>query len=343
MKNLFLTLIWLSGLTLLPFSAAFAKSGEPPVHPELTHWFDQWVAQVNHLSGRADSLKTEVQQQAAIQTFFVSDDVQIPDLNQPIDLYAANPLRTTVRQWVTKLADTYWQDAFQFHINSELTAEQVRIMGEEDQKTILKVTVPVSIQGIFRASRQSHRLSDEWVFELEATLDQQTYSAVRIRSVRRSGKPLNMPGLTNDKVVGYHDQLLQGLVSLLGDTTNQARDLAQLRQLLPADSVTVVTSQRSDKLTLNQLAALRLPVQQVAQCRIQSFNMSYCDDFFRNPDGSYVGQLTALEEVSIVRNNLQWYRHQRTDVIPVSHQQVQENKPLVTLSRVVVTWDTPQR
>ena len=340
MKKLFLFLICLGWLG--PWSVGTA-SGQPAVHPELTRWFDQWAVQVNHLSGRTDSVKTGVQQQAALQAFLVADTVTMPDITEPAELYAVHPVRTTVQEWTKKLAATFWEDVFQFHLNSELQPEQVRVMGEDQQKTLLEVTISVSLQGIFRANRQPHRLSDEWVFELEATPEQQAYSHVRIRGIRRSGKPIVLPGLTNDKVVDYHDQLRQGLVSLLTDSTRRTSDLAQLRSLLPTDSVTVVRGQRADKLTLNQLASLRLPTQQVAQCRIESFDVAYCDDFFRNADGSYVGQQTALEGVSVVMNNLRWYRKQRTDVIPISHQQAQENKPLVTLSQVVVTWEAAQK
>ncbi|ADB42423.1 hypothetical protein [Spirosoma linguale] len=310
--------------------------------PELINWLKAWEQQVNRLSYRVDSTERHIREQTLLAAFQHTDTLSIPDLRQPLAVYRHTLPRVTVSTWITGLANSFWEDAFLFRVHPVGDGRQLRTLGRSRQKVQLQLPVQVNLSGILHDSQQPHHLRDEWYMVLEATNQKGIYQDFQIRSIQRIDKPVEVPNLTIGRLVDYEQQLEQNLIRILADPTRQGEALLKLQQLIPSDSVRVLTSQKSDALLLGDLLTLKLPVTTVARCRVVSFDISYCDNFFQQPDQSFVGQLTVLEGVSPAMSDATLFRHRRNDIIPVTASQVDWGEPVVTLSNVVISWENQQ-
>ncbi|GAA4409218.1 hypothetical protein GCM10023187_32200 [Nibrella viscosa] len=302
----------------------------------VANWFKAWESRVNQLSSRVDQGATGSRQQAALQGFFVADTVQVPDLSQPALLYQHLTPHTTAGNWIGTLPGRFWEDVFVFRVNPY----QLRVVDRKRNRVRLEVTAKVALTGVFRDSRQQHHLQDDWVFLVEANAHQKTYTQPLIRSIRRSNLPVELPGLTVARVAGYHDQLQHWLVRFLADSSGRDEAHTRLRQLMRSDTILIATNRAIDTLTLDELPALRLRPEALAYFRVQSFDMSYCDEYLPNPDRVLVGRQITLEGITLSIGSQQLYQRRHTDAVRFPEHQT---GPWAQVSNVIINWTQPEK
>lgn len=333
-------MVWVLVYGWISLATAWAAPHKPAgvviIDAAVANWLKTWENRVNRLSDRVDSTETTSRQQAALTVFFVADTVRIPDLRQPAVIYQHVVPAVSARTWIGGFSNLFWEDVFQFRIDPTRS----RVVEKKRNRVQLEVTVWVELSGIRNEGRQPHHLRDEWVLTVDATVAKKTYQDLAIRSIRRKGGPVELPGLTIAKVAGYHDQLQHWFVRFLADSTHRTEARQQLKQLMRSDTILVTTDGKVDTLTLDQLLTFRLNPAAVAHFQVQSFDMEYCDEFLQNPDKVLVGQLITLEGVTVSTENQQLYRRRRTDAVPFPQSQP---GPWAQASNVTVNWNKPHQ
>ncbi|RRB00101.1 hypothetical protein [Larkinella rosea] len=335
-KTLILILlgIWISLAT--GWATPQKPSGIVLMDSAVTNFLKRWENRVNRLSNRVDSAEINNRRQAALTGFFIADTVQIPDLRQPAVIYRHTIPQVSARNWVGGFSNLFWEDVFQFKINPS----RMQVVAKKRNRVQLEVTVFVELTGIRNEGRQPHHLRDAWVLTLEAKAMKSAYRDLAIRSIRRLGGPVELPGLTLAKVADYHDRLQHWFVRFLADSSQRTEARWHLKELMRSDTVLVRIDEKTDTLTLDQLLQLKLRTESVARFQVQSFDMEYCDEFLRNPDNVLVGQLILLEGITVSADNQQLYQRRRTDAVPFpSH----HSGRWAQVSNVTVNWNKPSQ
>ncbi|SOD99728.1 hypothetical protein [Spirosoma fluviale] len=296
---------------------------------EISRWLADFQQTINQLSGQADTSLARDQQASLLDRFFVADTVHLPGL-----LRIGLPVNRAA-DWLTRMKAAFWERNFRFDIDQR--TRSIQVVSSNRHSVQLQVLVPVTLFGIYIASRKPVQYRGQWRMTLRVDKHKDKLTNFRIQSVEAKKWGDEPSGLTLDMVSHYHQQLEASLLQVLGGGPNQTEALSRIRQLIPQDTLLLRTDHRTDTLVISQLGA---SVQQRSGWnlyRIASFDLHFCTDFLRTADGHYTGRLTVLEGVTASLATPQLYKSQRTDVVPVDPEIAQNSSYRATLSNVVLT------
>lgn len=297
----------LLGLLLISTSFSVAQSDTQSQAKLFLMSYQNRVAQLSQSSSEEEL--------TAVSEYFSNDTVLVPAILLPAPLYQASRTRQTVQNWINELPGYFWEG---FTYSLDTSQVQWEDLPHEKNQIRLKLTLPVVLHGLSLTTHQRHWYRENQAFILSAAKNGNRFW--KIEAIYGTGCGMKEIPLNIRQLLSYHEDFQSYLMQLVFQkTSNQVKQeiLDKFKPYVSADArIFEWKKHPGKKMTLNEIAELRLSAEQAALCRLDAFDLYYQGNFFQDRNGSWQSDVITLRGVSVWIDGKLNYQTRQTDTIP---------------------------
>ncbi len=252
---------------------------------------------------------------ARIRECFSHDTVRMPSILLPFPLYQASRAEETVHSWLGQLPNYFWEG---FTYRLDTSHVQCETLPHDKNQIRFRLILPVGLHGLTQRTRKRHSYQEDQAFIVSASKNDTR--SWKIEEIRGTGEGIRETPMNARQLLDYHEELQSSLMQLVFEKTSDEHKqklLKKLKSYVPLDERIFEWKKfPGKKMTLAEIAELRLPAEEAARYHLDAFDLHYQGNFYQDRDGSWQSDVITLRGISVWIDGKLNYQNRQTDTIP---------------------------